>query len=72
MAEGFGGQAPGGESPRTESVGEAQVRWASWLKSLFAVFGVRMHPYEEECLAKSLGCFIRRWPSLGKWKAPPK
>ncbi len=72
MAEGFGNQAPGGETPRVESLGEAQVRWASWFKSLFAIFGVKFYPFEEEAMAKVCGAFIRRWPALGKWKAPKK
>ena len=69
---GFESQIPGGDQPRDESIGEANRRWASWLKSLFAIFGVKMYPFEEEGLAKAFGAFIRRWPSLGKWKAPKK
>lgn len=70
MSDGFGGQIPGGEEPREESPGEAQVRFASWLKSLCKIFGVSFYPFEEEALAKVAGAFIRRWPKLGKWKAP--
>jgi hypothetical protein len=56
--------------PRQESPGEAQMRLASWFKALFALLGVRLYRFEEEALAKVMGAFIRKWPALGKWKAP--
>ena len=47
-------------------------RLASWVKSLLMIFGVRFHPFEEEALAKVMGALIRKWPRLGRWKAPQK
>lgn len=69
---GFETQIPGGEEPREESPGEAQVRLASWVKILVGFFGVRFRPFEEEALAKALGPFIRRWPGIAEWEAPKK
>jgi len=69
---GFEDQIPGGTQPRNESPGEAQIRFGAWLKVFFGIFGVRFYPFEEEALAIVAGAFIRKWPSLGKWKAPTK
>jgi hypothetical protein len=70
MSDGFGEQIPGGDQPRDESPGEAQVRLASWFKAVLKAFGVSLYPFEEEALAKVCGAIIRRWPRMGKWKAP--
>ena len=67
---GFESQSPNNQQPRIESVGEAQVRLASWIKSALMLFRVKLYPFEEEALAKVMGAFIRRWPRLGKWKSP--
>lgn len=60
------------EKPRDESPGEAQVRLADWFISLVGFFGIRYYPFEREAQAKAMGAWIRRWPALGKWKAPKK
>jgi len=57
---------------RNESKGEAQVRLASWFKALFGLFGINIYAHEEEALATVMGALIRRFPGLGKWKAPKK
>lgn len=72
MSEDFRNQVPGGEGARVESKGEAQVRLASWFKALFALFRIRLYAHEEEALATVMGALIRRWPRLGRWKAPRK
>jgi hypothetical protein len=69
---GFEGQIPGGEQPRVESRGEAQVRLASWVTSVLRIFRVKPYPSEEQALALFLACIIRRWPVFSKWKAPGK
>ena len=69
---GFEGQIPGGDLPRPESPGEAQVRLADWLAILAGIFGITFYPFEKEALAKALGPFIRKWPILADWKALDK
>jgi hypothetical protein len=69
---GFETQIPGGDEPRPEAVGEAQIRLADWVVTVLRLFGIRPHPFETEGLAKFCGAIIRRWPFLAKWKAPTK
>jgi hypothetical protein len=69
---GFETNSPGGDGPRPESPGEAQVRLADWFVIVFRLFGIRPYPFETEGLAKFMGALIRRWPKLGTWKAPTK
>jgi hypothetical protein len=69
---GFASQIPGGEKPRAESKGEAQVRLASWVIAVLRLFRVKPYPKEEEHLAFFLACIIRRWPYFAQWKAPQK
>jgi hypothetical protein len=69
---GFESQIPGGEQPRVESKGEAQIRLASWVIAVLRLFRVKPYPKEEEHLAFFLACIIRRWPYFAQWKAPQK
>lgn len=68
---GFESQSPAhDDGPRKETPGEAQVRLASWIVLVLGLVGVRYYPFEEEAMAKAVGPLIRRFPWLGKWKAP--
>jgi hypothetical protein len=69
---GFETNSPGGDGPRPESSGEAQVRLADWVVMILRLFGLRPYPYEVEGLAKFMGALIRRWPKFAQWKAPSK
>lgn len=71
---GFESQIPGGQSPRTESKGEAAVRWASMICNLLRgwPFSMLISAREEEHLAFFFAAIIRRWPYFGTWKAPGK
>lgn len=70
MSDFYSSQIPGGDQPRVESKGEANQRLASWIVLALGVFGVRFYEFEREALAKAVGGIVRRWPSVGKWKAP--
>jgi hypothetical protein len=72
VSDGFAGQVPGGEQPRAESKGEAQVRLASWICNVLRGWPLKVtvYDFEEESLAKFLGAINRRWPVVGKWGAP--
>lgn len=69
---GFEGQIPGGDKPREESPGEAQIRIADWFITLVGFFGIKYHHFEREAQAKAMGPWVRRFPRLAKWKAPKK
>jgi hypothetical protein len=71
---GFEGQIPGGDKPRVESKGEAQIRWAALIANLLRgwPFSLTIHKFEEEGLASFMGSVIRRWPYFATWKAPKK
>lgn len=58
--------------PRDESVGEANVKIASWFIAVAAFFRVQFHDYEKEALEKAMGAFVRRWPSLRKFNTEEK
>ena len=71
---GFEDQIPGGDQPRDESKGEAQVRLASWICNVLRGWPFKMiiYRFEEEGLASFIGCVNRKWPSAGKWGAQSK
>lgn len=71
---GFENQIPGGQSPRTESKGEAAVRWASMISALLRgwPFKIPITAGEESHLAFFFAAIIRRWPYFAQWKAPTK
>lgn len=60
------------EKPREESPGEAQIRLSLWLVTLMGLLRIRYYPFEQEALAKAIGPWIRRWPSLAEWEKPKK
>jgi len=59
-----------GEEPRQESPGEAHRRLGAWWLSIWRLFGVKFSSRHEDAAAILAGPFIKRWPRLGKWKAP--
>ena len=67
---------PGTPAPfheeREESTGEARQRLASWFISFWRIFGVKFDERHREAAAVLSNPFIKRWPILGKWKAPKK
>lgn len=67
---GFESQIPGGDSPRAEATGEAQIRLADWIVMVLRLFGVKPYPFEVDGLAKFLGAIVRRWPKFAEWKKP--
>lgn len=72
MSDGF--YPAGWEQPRVESKGEAQQRLANWICNVLRgwPFFMVIHQYEQDSFAKFLAAVVRRWPGVGKWKAPTK